>query len=233
MTFPGKPRSEIAAAQVTQGTRRIDGNKGEGHTMWKRSILAILALSIAYAAGCSKKPTNPKVQDTIVPLAVGNLWVYRVTAAAVTSDTQEVVRDTVVNGETWYVMGGTGYDSAHPACWTNRDNGLWVWYGFYADSSSRWLLAKYPSKQGETYDVRPWQWGDVLNVEVESTDAEVTTSAGRYRAHCYRISLGVVSFTRYYFSPSVGLVKWEEWDTEIPEEPSLGRVGELVTIHLK
>jgi hypothetical protein len=200
--------------------------------MWKQSILAILALSLAHATGCSKKPVNPKAQDTIVPLAVGNLWVYRVTAATVTSDTQEVVRDTVVDEEKWYVMGGAGYDATHPACWTNRDNGLWVWYGFYADSSSRWLLAKYPSEQGETYDVQPWK-SEIQNAEVESTDAEVTTPAGRYSAYCYHIRRGAPSFTRYYFSPGVGLVKWEEWDTEIPEEPSLTRMGELVTFQVK
>jgi hypothetical protein len=81
-----------------------------------RVLFGWVVLGAAIISGCSDS-TAPMLPTPVMPLAIGNRWVYRVTGGAL--DTVEIVGAREVGGETWY----EGSDSI---LYTNRADGLWT-----------------------------------------------------------------------------------------------------------
>lgn len=173
--------------------------------------------------GCSSKKESEeqpainispgqRVGNIIMPLEVGNMWVYDVYGLDTTSnqlkpmlvDTLSVLSDTLANRERWFYMGGLQGTEG----WVqNRKDGFW----FTLPGGQPFLFAKYPAQPGDTFSSVIGK--TTTQTTVEGTGVEVQAPAGTY--YCYKYIQKVKALnavTNYYFAPGVGLIKMEIMD---------------------
>jgi hypothetical protein len=187
-----------------------------------------------FISGC-KENDNPTAsttsRDVIVPLSVGNQWIYIVTDSTAASGrfiqdtvTMQITHDTTIQNEKWYVV----ESQSHPfiptdatkkystAIWINRADGLWVGPHDPGIPFSAYLSIKYPASVNDS-----WQHprGDdsypIIIPTVTSTNARVDVPAGQFI--CYEIeykdSVTLVPGKTYY-AINIGFIK---------SEPGLGQ----------
>lgn len=170
--------------------------------------LLILVVAVC-CIGCGKddKHTNPTPGPTYIhPLAVGNYWkleieVYDHSGNVTQRDTAviSVVRDTVVNGETWYGLANNGIVIG--GLCINHADGYWV-----GGPPGR-LEYKYPTYLGETY---PGGNGSTMTVEDDSNTAYIN---GRYYTSVSYLHTfpGTYTFSRAKMAPGIGPVLRETY----------------------
>lgn len=133
---------------------------------------------------------RPSNANEILPLAVGNRWVYDVTVSDSLGeiqfqfvDSNAVDRDTLINGERWYIImrGNTNLGLG-----ANRMDGYWArnlppWDSLtISDVGPAYLAAKFPAALGETFlNI------DNLITKVLSTDTTVEVPAGSFSCYKY------------------------------------------------
>lgn len=185
-------------------------------------LLATLAPFISCKNGPPGPPRPPEILDNsdgLIPLRVGNEWIYQYylydTSGAVIAtflDTVKVKKDTVLGNERWY-----NAPRLKPAdvdfldFYTNRINGLWVrrrvirpdW-----DTAFYYLTFKYPVDQGQF-------WGSQLgdSTRAISINEIVTTPSGvdtciKYEDHFQLYAADGIIFY-YYLRPNKGWVMFE------------------------
>lgn len=173
-------------------------------------VLAITAIIIA-AIGCSESTDSNDDNNTetrqIVPLAIGNMWVY--TSSGVEegtpyqrSDTLEVLDDTTVNGETWYKASFHTSGAGDAFLLTNRSDGLWQWY-IYSGKNQE-MLAKYPAITNDA-----WTLLDGSSKVIVNVDTLVSSGPGPFRTVHYENHRDAVEADEY-FCANVGLILRKE-----------------------
>ncbi|MFA5832592.1 MAG: hypothetical protein WDA22_03840 [Bacteroidota bacterium] len=150
--------------------------------------------------------TSPSVKQ-IWPLKPGNTWAfstveYDTTGTVIKSGFGSfvVTTDTIVSGETWYHITGTG--SGGTMFYTNRSEGLWV----MSNSTSglfQGLFFKYPVNAGDNWSLG----GDPMFLQ--SADTVITVPAGTF--HCYEYRLSMIDY--YYFCPGVGIISEDSYSS--------------------
>lgn len=176
-----------------------------------------------------------------MPLRVGNRWSYRITESDSTgivvserTETVEVLRDTTVAGERWYIL------SRHPLpdLWeegllnlaTNRATGLWHLYASTSETTVSGavpeLLFKHPARRGDRYHFLPLNFmGDAV---VRATGRSIEVAAGTFVGYHYRIGTETTVEVDLSVAPGVGLVASEAPLYGFEYEPfRMVRVGHL------
>lgn len=164
-------------------------------------------------------PSQPGGSTGIVPLAVGNEWVFETrltrytqtgspTEDLPTRDTLRVVDTRVQNGETWYRLVATPSPQAASAvleaCYggwlTNRSDGLYRLSS--TDSTRAARLVRYPVATGDIYAVvppfvvtNPTGWHGERRVAVKRTDhpvevGQLSTTGPLYTSTLERLRTG-------------------------------------------
>jgi hypothetical protein len=139
-----------------------------------------------------------------VPLAPGNTWVLADTlwdpSGAIISakiDTNAVLRDTMIAGETRYVLREPHVEYIA----TNRTDGYWHGRGPVLE-----LLYKFPANIGDSAQSAEYYY---MTTRVASTDSTVLTPSGSYRCYVYRTA-GSLAGYRYvwnqYIAPNHGFI---------------------------
>jgi hypothetical protein len=117
--------------------------------------------------------------DLIMPLAIGNLWEFRVDVYDTTSgtidtsylDTLKIVDDTIIQDERWYI-------DQDGLLYTNKSDGLWR----MAASDQPYLFLKFPATTGQTYSGNP-DLGELM--EVINTAVQVNVPHGFHICYQY------------------------------------------------
>lgn len=190
-------------------------------------LVMFAALCSLFISGCknNNEPTASTTSgDIIVPLSVGNQWIYLVTDSTSPSgrfitDTliTRITHDTTIENEKWYVVENT----SHPfiptdnvkkyssALWINRADGNWV--GPYGPgmSFSPYLSIKYPSSVNDSWQLP--RWADsypLVTLTVISTNTPVDVQAGHFTCYEieYRDSVTAVP-SRAYYAINIGFIK--------------------------
>jgi hypothetical protein len=170
-----------------------------------KSFLNALLFCLAVFLLTSCKKSNPVDSSPSVlqiwPLKSGNTWAYHLiyydTTGAISqsgSGAFVVTTDTIVGGETWYHISGSG-----TTFYTNRSDGFWV----MSNSTSglfQGLLFKYPDSAGDS-----WNYGGD-QIFVQSTDTSITVPAGTYHCYEYRLLYNSKPVCDYYYCPGVGFI---------------------------
>ena len=190
----------------------------------------VFLLSVLLILGCSDEVVNHK-RSVIWPLAIGNQWTLETCEFNYAGDTLsfdtltlEVVRDTVINSERWFIIYVNGsYDPELPPV-TNKADGGWQ-----VDSlGQEWMSAKYPAVVNDSF-----QWGDQM-CYVDSINEIVTVPAGDFT--CYRYRRTDIGSTDprslMYLSPDRGLVKLEELVIDGGGQPYVNSRSELLSFVL-
>jgi hypothetical protein len=186
----------------------------------------LLALMILTLAGCGRKEeaTNQPADagqaavgatvDTsvIVPLTVGNRWIYEVSALDTLSnslkpervDTHEVLRDTIIEDERWFEVAGMMPPGGLA---TNRPDGFWQKRPDY----ETFIFLKYPAPIGEEYKVQLGR-SEVFN-RLESTGVAITVPAGTFICLKYSQIIQPQGWILdYYIAPGQGGIRMDAFD---------------------
>lgn len=171
----------------------------------------IIMILIAVLVGCgTDKVTSPTaVSPAFIPLKVGNQWTYEEVHLDSAGNThridtmvQEISRDTLINGEKWYILTINGAVDPEIGPITIRRDGMW------AGGPSGSLQFKYPASVNDTF-----MMGNQLSI-VESICDTITVPAGVFICHNYKWPEEPASprpYQYHYLSPGVGFIKAEEF----------------------
>lgn len=173
-------------------------------------LLSLVCLSlIVYGCSSTTGPADPA--GVILPLKVGNMWIFNATEYAADTvrrkliDTLDVRSDTVIGGETRYLFNSqNGY--------LNRSDGAYAWG--LSQGGEPILQFKYPTRAGDSV-----YYGDAtysIMIRVVSTSELVTVPAGHFVCHHYFLTASFGQYDVHYFiAPNIGYVKIS----------SIGRLG--------
>jgi hypothetical protein len=176
------------------------------------------------------------VSGELIPLAVGNYWVYETTYLDALIDTihYEVSHKLEVPiGDTSYTAFAANFvpfpEGLEPYYWLRRngDHGIYKMGGISNTDTlfTNEVEYKLPSEVGETiqtpqisfsYDRFEFYVSDTLNITLIDDNRKIITPAGTFECYVYNFQLDagddVLSDFDYYlfYSPGVGLVKQEE-----------------------
>jgi hypothetical protein len=167
-----------------------------------KPIMFVLHVSLLMFA-CSEddaNPSTPGTSEVLMPLAVGNYWIYTSTVKGLeTGDTThvmgiEIVSKEIIDGEAWYI----GHDGEK---YRNAADGL------HKISNGNTYFFKHPAKLHEQfayYNGNPVFFA----MTVSSVDSWISTKAGVF--DCYKYTMKDHGTTvDVYYSPGTGLIRWD------------------------
>jgi len=164
------------------------------------SVLIFGIFIILLSNSCSHKDEESSV---IIPLKIGNYWIYRVTVLNkpdVKIDTLTVTKDTLIRGEKWYII---NHSLWHDFKWVlqNKTNGLYA----VINENSSGLFLKYKAIKGEIYA----SFSSKDTAMVSSINEKIKTQAGEFNCYFYASKKddGKSSGNGYYMSPGIGMIK--------------------------
>ncbi|MEP7217366.1 MAG: hypothetical protein ABI876_00535, partial [Bacteroidota bacterium] len=139
---------------------------------------AVMAIS---GCGDSSSPSSPVTGNQsgkLIPLALGNQWLYATTlydstgaTTGTRTDTTKVNADTLIQGEQWFF-----FNDDHAAPTANRSDGLYYWDP--ASGTAR-IYIRIPGTVGDSYE------RGNLRYTLVSTNTTVTVPAGVFS--CYQL----------------------------------------------
>ncbi|MCP4566974.1 MAG: Ig-like domain-containing protein [FCB group bacterium] len=144
--------------------------------------------------------------EDLMPLAIGNQWVYRVDSRDSLYYNVEISYDTVLikdsvlrDDEYWYYVDGGGY-------FQNKDDGLWN-----IINGMEQLFLKHPAVVGDEYGFSPYPQYSWLGTRMTliSKDTLVEVPAGTFSCYLYVCEVYDVytMYDSYFYAPGIGMVK--------------------------
>jgi hypothetical protein len=194
---------------------------------------AVILPAILLNLSCGNSDDNlslstPGKPNVIFPLQVGNTWLYRRTTydmqgSAIVVDTvlQRVGRDTLIQGERWYVWETTtGLSMA-----TARSDGYWTYIGGVPA-----LTFRYPPSVNDSYmlsDIGPM-------MRIRAVDTLIAVPYGTIPCIAYeQLSIPDQQRSRIdYCAANTGLVRTDEYVHTPSGVDSLDRRSDLIEFHL-
>ncbi|MEI6089772.1 MAG: hypothetical protein WCR42_04930 [bacterium] len=187
----------------------------------------------------------------IMPLKVGNLWVYKITSynqdgslSGISYDSLLIKRDTIINNEKWFIIEEPQYKHNDLIYLTNTDIGLW--YKSSEMINKSYLRAEYPIKNA-TYFIETVS-DEIPELVNDSLDIWINTGI----ANNFSSSYGVFNCNKYtawghirkadrdynpwfveYYSPNLGLLRTEQYKEDANKVLKLHKISELVYTNLK
>ena len=219
--------------------------------MKRTFLLPLLALIVSTIAGCvDQLPTGGnQTNDVIMPLAVGNRWIGRMSLTSdrgltwidAFNDTLEAVGSRRLDGDTWFAMRMNGRDTGE---FSNLSDGLYTMV-----PGCTCLRAKYPGEAGDLFEIDSMMvllpdsaapfWVSV-GIEIVATDTTITVPAGTFTCHLYhRTILGdvdarLINETYEFYAPDIGPIRTDIYTTGLPKNGDApDRRWELVEYSLK
>jgi hypothetical protein len=186
--------------------------------------VALLILCMFAVASCdtTTEPDDNTLSDVIIPLKVGNTWVYeRVefdsvgkTLSTIT-DTLSIFKETVINNEHWFAY--TFSSSSDTSSVINRSDGF-----YYVRAGIEYHSNLYPCKAGDRFYSRRDTSGNYIISEikdVEGVSSMVHSGAGmfsciKYVSHQenFNIATGTTNTGSddyvEYFAPNKGMIQY-------------------------
>jgi hypothetical protein len=213
-------------------------------------IVYVISFFVLAIVGCESQSAYVEpLDDVIMPLALGNTWVYELTRFAddgsvstVELDTTRVVKVTNYTGEVRYY---TYFENDMGSYFTNRPDGLWSGGGDAGDVNPH-LYLPYPSVVGQyvdldrkaslRYDDKGHLMPDTLvtRMTVVELNSTVSVKAGTYTCRRYELtefwSSGLVFYrSSEYYIPNVGLVLREATSLDLNRTMKLSFRAELLS----
>ncbi len=199
--------------------------------MTKLKILFFLSIVVSLSC-CSDSPTKPAQKTEIVPLSVGNVWIYQNykldsngTIIKEYYDTLRVIKDTIIDGTIWY----TYYAPSGDLWFQNNVNGSRDYSILHPTWDLNCAIYKFPGKAGDEF----------LNSgpgskKIDSTDAIYITKIGSFKCFKYIDNYSFGKGADYYVSPGIGLVSRILYNrTETSNEYYIEYLKELVYYKVK
>ena len=195
-------------------------------------LIAILAFGLTYCSDDDTNPTDAPVtessENAILPLEVGNYWVFETVTMEQDStttqmDTMKVVNVSLIGGDPWYRVEDFG---------TLRNFGKST--AIYAKNTES-IIFPYTAAVGDT--MNPMTESGILEGEVLSTELAVSVPAGDYFCYVYKFIEHTGAEYTFYLSHRIGFIRMEyrhEFTSpQFPNGYSIIRTSNLVEYHLE
>ncbi|MBI5326014.1 MAG: hypothetical protein HZB41_12210 [Ignavibacteriae bacterium] len=197
-----------------------------------------------------------QTKSVIMPLHIGNRWIYQVSdfnskGDLINSgyDTIYVVKDTLIGYERWFNVKWINYNNLRII--TNTDIGLSDKYSicggysnnevFYPAYYSSYLICKYENFRylvpppyndtiGDFVTVSAYYWCDIESNKI------INVNAGSYNCYQYTLWTEIICkyfnfantiICRYYYTPDIGLIRFELYNYD-----SMYKVYDLISYKL-
>lgn len=177
--------------------------------MSKAFVLFAVLITTSFFTGCSDKIIEPieEKTNTLLPLAVGNTWNYKLYNSASDSMGQviwTITKKISVDSKEYFLITSEGFGNKYFAA-RNESNGLF--FSIY-DSINGFvspIFYKYPANDNETYQYQMPGTDSILNITVKKQNLMI----GNQSYNCY----GYINqnlnpyFPFMYFSENIGMVR--------------------------
>lgn len=177
--------------------------------MFRAFVLFAVLFSISFFFGCDEKSTEPNEEktNTLLPLALGNTWYYKLYNQSSDSTGQviwNVNKKITVNTKEYFLITSTGFGNNYFAARV-ESNGLFL--SIY-DSTNGFVspfFFKYPAEDNETYQYQIPNSDSTLIITVRKQNLLINNQ----HYYCY----GYINqnlnpyFPFMYFSENVGLIR--------------------------
>ena len=160
--------------------------------------ILIIVLSCLAFISCSKETDNgglntvvpPLDKSIVMPLKIGNYWIYKASILDTLKNVDTVVdsyvsitAEKIINSEKWYFQGDNyGF--------INRSNGLW-----YTINYDTTMVAKYPTLVNDRIPMK------YDTARVISVDSIIQVPAGKFSCYVYKSKYEINCY-----SPGIGLI---------------------------
>ena len=149
----------------------------------------LISLIVLLIISCKKNITNSFDIGIIMPLAIGNNWVYEDDDGDLSE--VNITSEIDIDGITWYIDNSNNF-------YRNNSEGLWI---YDLEDDREGLLIKYPIDINESYI-------DISGERYTCNSTDITF-ANYTNCHEYytrnEINNGVIEFI-LYFKPNIGMV---------------------------
>ena len=190
----------------------------------KNNMIVMLFVLCLVDLSCTldRNPLTPEARDAsvIMPLEIGDRWIFDVTDFDSTCsvlkrfvDTLVIVGDKVINGQRWYVT--------NEGCIVrNSPEGLWSALLVDGEISNLTLAAKYPGSTGER-----WYYGYATIV---SADMVLKVPYGEFHCYKYEDTMNLEDTPSVsYLAPGVGILRAEYYRVTSDGRSYMYEVAEL------
>jgi hypothetical protein len=189
-------------------------------SMMKQSLILILLILELTLMSCTSEVSEEHVKQ-IIPLNVGNMWVYNSTRYGVYEvsleswvDTTKVIADSNFNNVKWSVINKKDKYSEATLIATNNASGYYEYYNLGYPSDKR-LLFKFPGKVNDQTPIYVIENDSIYTSlrRIVSIDTTIIISAKTFSCYLYhtpRIDLkdsGYIQESDIFICPDVGIVK--------------------------
>ncbi|TAL70857.1 MAG: hypothetical protein EPN82_00715 [Bacteroidetes bacterium] len=198
-----------------------------------KTKLFLLIISLIISIGCQDNSTNTNNSNYIIPLALGNYWVYRNDGYDTLgqyhgsyNDTLKIVsEDNIKIGKIYGFINGDLITEC-----MNKSDGFYFIYDYSPQPIESTMVFKYPGFAGEIFN------SNFGIANIESTDTLVEVPAGKF--HCYKYKINRSFSDRmtqeiYYISPGIGEIYIETLLTYSDNKLDLDLVSKKFLVEYK
>ena len=177
--------------------------------MFREPYLILFLLCILILVACEDKSTEPiqEKTNTLLPLAVGNTWNYKLYNQSSDSTGQviwNITKKITIDSKEYFLIASTGFGSSYFAC-KNENNGLFLSTYDTLNGLKSPFFFKYPANDNETYQYQMQGTDSILNITVKKQSLLI----GNQNYNCYSYVNENLNpyFPFMYFAENVGLIR--------------------------
>jgi hypothetical protein len=191
--------------------------------------ILILVIILIFVSSCSDSSTNPISNRKIIPLEVGNQWIYKVDGydslgTNIISSRFDTTKVTDLDNG-WYSISKLSKFSTNTK-FQNRNNGLYVFnQGFGGEFIG--LFFQFPTIKDNEYNI------NASSIIIRDTKKQVVTDLGLFDCIVYYYSptqKGLnYDYTLFYLTPNVGIIKVEFYKFKYPDKNILQEIATILS----
>ncbi len=177
--------------------------------MFRESYLILFLLGILILVACEDKSTEPieEKTNTLLPLALGNTWNYKLYNQSSDSTGQviwTINKKIIVDSKEYFLITSTGFGNSSLVA-KLETNGLFFSYYDSTNGFTSPFFFKYPANDNETYQYQMLGTDSILNITVKKQNLLI----GNQNYNCYAYVNENLNpyFPFMYFAENVGLIR--------------------------
>ena len=177
--------------------------------MFRASVIIAVLFSISFFVGCEDKSTEPSEEktNTLLPLAIGNSWNYKLYTQYSDSTGQvhwNITQTISIDSLEYFLISSTGLGNSYFATRNEKDG--FFFSGYDSINGFTWpFFFKYPAEDNQTYQYQMLGTDSVLNITVKKQI--LTIGDKSYSCYGYINQNLNPYFPFMYFAENIGLIR--------------------------
>lgn len=179
--------------------------------MSKAIFMFFVIILLSFLTACNEKSTEPinESTKTILPLAEGNMWNYKIyneTLDSLGAAVWEINRRVIVDSEEYYLIETTGFGRGYYLA-KQQSDGLFLSAYDSTEGFNSPFFFKYPANDNETYQYQIEGTDSILSITVKKQNILIGNknySCYAYINHNFEVN---PNNPFMYFAENIGLIR--------------------------